>query len=295
MRNRLEHWRTQWECNGGIRRIRPLRFSLKLTGWLILVAGAVLSLLPFLWMLSNSLKRLEDVFIFPVQWLPSPVIWANYPGALSQYAFDRYFLNSFLVSISVTVLQLLICALAGYSLAKFSYRLRDLIFIAVLSTMMLPMEVVMVPTFLIVKKLNWLNSYEGLIFPMAVEAFSIFLMRQFFLSFPSELIDAARIDGCSELGIFWRIVLPNSKPALATVGLFAFRESWDMFIWPLIIISQDHLRTIPLGIAKFEEAYFTSYPHVMAVATIGILPAILLFIFMQRAYVRGITMTGLKY
>ena len=197
--------------------------------------------------------------------------------------------------ISTTLIQVLVCSLAGYSLAKFSYRGRNLLYLTVLSTMMLPMEVVMVPTFLIVKKLNWLNSYQGLIFPMAVEAFSIFLMRQFFLSFPNELMDAARIDGCSELDIFWRILLPNSKAALATVGLFAFRDSWDAYIWPLIIISRDQFRTLTLGMAKFEEAYFTSYPHIMAVATTVVLPSLLLFIFMQRTYVQGITMTGLKY
>jgi ABC-type glycerol-3-phosphate transport system permease component len=264
-------------------------------GWFVLSSGALLSLLPFLWMISCSFKRLQDVFYFPVQWIPDPIIWENYPIALSRYSFGRYFFNSFFVSIAITVLQLFLCSLAGYSLAKFRYRGRNFFFILILSTMMLPMEVVMVPTFMIVQKLNWLNSYQGLIFPMVVEAFSIFLMRQFILSFPSELIDAARIDGCSEFGIFRRILVPNLGPALATVGLFTFRESWDMFIWPLIIISRDELRTLPLGIAKFEEAYFTSYPEVMAVATVGIIPAILLFIFLQRAYVRGIAMTGLKY
>ncbi len=269
-----------------------IMLTLLTTGFLVL--GAFFVLVPLFWMISTSFKTLDKVFSLPIVWIPWPLHWENYPNAFSQFNFPRYFLNSFVIAIAVTLTNIFFCSLAGYSLAKFRYPSREFIFVAILSTLMLPMEVVMVPTFLIVKQFGWLNSYAGLIAPFVIDAFGIFLMRQYILGIPTDLIEAARIDGCSEFRIYWRVIMPLCKPALAALAIFTFRESWDQFIWPLIIISRDELKTLPLGIAMFESSFGTAYNEVMAVAVIGMIPMALLFFFFQRAFVQGIVLTGMK-
>jgi multiple sugar transport system permease protein len=259
-----------------------------------LVAVACVTLLPFYWMLSSSLRTMENMFSIPIQWIPDPVNWKSYALAWHAQDFTRYFLNSGLVAIAITLGNLLLCSLAGYSLTKFRYRGRGLSFILILSTMMLPLEVTMVPLFLIIKQLDWANSYQGLIVPFLVDGFGVFLMRQYMLSIPQDLIDSARIDGASEMRIFWMIVIPLCKPALVALAVFTFREAWDMYIWPLIIITKDSLRTLPLGISLFMSSYGTSWDQLMAIAVLGTLPMILLFFFLQRAFIQGIAATGLK-
>lgn len=261
---------------------------------LTLAAGAWFVLLPFFWMVSASLKPANRVFTLPIEWVPSQPQWETYVIALTRYPFGRYFLNSLGVAIAITVANVFFCSLAGYSLTKFRYRGRDVAFVAILSTLMLPLEVLMVPTYLIVKDFGWLNSYQGLIVPIALDAFGVFLMRQFMLGIPTDLIDAARIDGAGEWLIYRHIMLPLSGPALAALAIFTFREAWDQFIWPFLVISRDDLRTLPLGIQLFESAFGTAYNEVMAVAVVGMLPMALLFFFLQRAFVQGVTMTGLK-
>ncbi len=259
-----------------------------------LVAVACVTLLPFYWMLSSSLRTMENMFSVPIQWIPDPINWMSYVLAWQAQDFTRYFLNSGVVAVAITLGNLLLCSLAGYSLTKFRYRGRNLSFILILSTMMLPLEVTMVPLFLIIKQLDWANSYQGLIVPFLVDGFGVFLMRQYMLSIPSDLIDSARIDGASELRIFWMIVMPLCKPALVALAVFTFREAWDMYIWPLIIITKDSLRTLPLGISLFMSSYGTSWDQLMAIAVLGTLPMILLFFFLQRAFIQGIAATGLK-
>ena len=259
-----------------------------------LLAVACVTLLPFYWMFSSSLRTMENMFSIPIQWIPDPLNWQSYVLAWQAQDFTRYFLNSGVVAITITIGNLILCSLAGYSLTKFHYRGRGLMFIMILSTMMLPLEVTMVPLFLIIKDLNWVNSYQGLIVPFIVDGFGVFLMRQFMLSIPKDLIDSARIDGASELRIFWMIVLPLCKPALVALAVFTFREAWDMYIWPLIIITDDSLRTLPLGISLFMSSYGTSWDQLMAIAVLGTLPMILLFFFLQRAFIQGIAATGLK-
>ncbi len=260
----------------------------------ILVAVACVTLLPFYWMLSSSLRTMETMFSLPIQWIPSPPNWKSYVLAWRAQDFTRYFLNSGFVAIAITLSNLLLCSLAGYSLTKFHYRGRGVMFFAILSTMMLPLEVTMVPLFLIIKQLEWANTYQGLVVPFLVDGFGVFLMRQYMMSIPSDLIDSARIDGASELRIFWTIVLPLCKPALVALAVFTFREAWDMYIWPLIIITKDSLRTLPLGISLFMSSYGTSWDQLMAIAVLGTLPMILLFFFLQRAFIQGIAATGLK-
>lgn len=260
----------------------------------VLLGVAGIGLLPFYWMFSSSLRTMENMFSLPIQWIPDPINWMSYANAWKAQDFTRYFLNSGVVAVAITLGNLLLCSLAGYSLTKFRYRGQSAMFLLILSTMMLPLEVTMVPLFLIIKRLDWANTYEGLIVPFLVDGFGVFLMRQYMLSIPKDLIDSARIDGASELRIFWMIVLPLCKPALVALAVFTFREAWDMYIWPLIIITKDSLRTLPLGISLFMSSYGTSWDQLMAIAVLGTLPMILLFFFLQRAFIQGIAATGLK-
>ncbi len=273
---------------------RALRRRGTIVASCVLVAIACVTLLPFYWMLSSSLRTMETMFSLPIQWIPWPPNWNSYVLAWQAQDFTRYFFNSGFVAIAITASNLLLCSLAGYSLTKFRYRGRGVMFLAILSTMMLPLEVTMVPLFLIIKRLDWANSYQGLIVPFLVDGFGVFLMRQYMMSIPKDLIDSARIDGASELRIFWTIVLPLCKPALVALAVFTFREAWDMYIWPLIIITKDSLRTLPLGISLFMSSYGTSWDQLMAIAVLGTLPMILLFFFLQRAFIQGIAATGLK-
>ncbi len=277
---------------GWLRRIARRRATI--AAFCVLAAVACITLLPFYWMFSSSLRTMETMFSIPIQWIPSPPNWESYVLAWKAQDFTRYFLNSGFVAIAITLSNLLLCSLAGYSLTKFQYRGRGLTFLLILSTMMLPLEVTMVPLFLIVKRLDWANSYQGLIVPFLVDGFGVFLMRQYMLSIPKDLIDSARIDGASELRIFWTIILPLCRPALVALAVFTFREAWDMYIWPLIIITKDSLRTLPLGISLFMSSYGTSWDQLMAIAVLGTLPMILLFFFLQRAFIQGIAATGLK-
>ncbi len=260
----------------------------------LLLAVAFLGLLPYYWMVSCSFKTNENMFLVPLQWIPSPINWGAYGEAWRAQDFTRYILNTGFVAVAITAGNLLLASLAGYSLCKFRYFGRGALFLLILSTMMLPLEVTMVPLFLIVKKLDWPNTYEGLIVPFLVDGFGVFLMRQYLKSIPNELIEAARIDGASELRIFFQIVMPLCRPALAALGVFTFREAWDMYIWPLIIVTKDSLRTLPLGISLFMSSFGTAWDQLMAVATIGTLPMILLFFFLQRSFIQGIAISGLK-
>ena len=253
-----------------------------------------IGLLPFYWMLSCSFKTNDNMFLMPLQWFPNPVNWNAYGDAWKAQDFTRYFLNTTFIAVAITVGNLLLASLAGYSLSKFRYVGRGVLFILILSTMMLPLEVTMVPLFLIVKKFGWPNTYEGLIVPFIVDGFGVFLMRQYLKGIPNELIEAARIDGASELRIYWQIVMPLCKPALAALGVFTFREAWDMYIWPLIIVTKDSLRTLPISISLFMSSFGTSWDQLMAVAAIGTLPMVLLFFFLQRSFIKGIAISGLK-
>ena len=285
---------------------------------ILTIAGIGVTLLPYFWMLSSSLKTSSEVFELPVRWLPREPQWSNYPAALSRGAFGVYFFNSAVVALAVMAGNLLVCSLAGYGLAKFRFPYRELSFRAILSTLMfaslmLPVEVRILPTYEAVTNvalpLQWLfdwlgievtlewnmmNSYGGLIIPLAVDAFGIFLMRQYIKDLPDSLIEAARLDGCSERGIFWRIILPNCKPALGALALLTFRDNWDQFLWPLIVASKDTLKTFPLGLAQMEGIDSAAYHEIMAIAVIAMIPTAIIFLFFQRAFVRGIALSGLK-
>jgi len=263
-------------------------------GFLLALAGGVALLAPIGWMLSTSLKPLEEVFALPVRWIPSPARWDNYVAAWGRFAFGRYFVNSIVVSVAVTVLNALVAGLAGYSLAKYRFFGRRAVFLAVLSTLMLPIEVLMVPTFLIVHDLGWLNTYRGLIVPVAADAFGVFLMRQYMLRLPDSLLEAARIDGAGELGTYLRVALPLSWPALLTLSLLTWRETWDAFVWPFLVVNDDRLRTVPLGLQRFQEQYVATYNELMAISAVAMLPLLLLFLLFQRRLARELALAGVK-
>ena len=262
--------------------------------YIVLVLFAALMLLPFAYMLSTSLKSLNEVFTTPIQWIPSQLRWDNFTTALREHPIAHYFRNSLLVAVSVTLLNLLTCSLAGYSFAKFRYPGRDLLFGMVLATMMIPLASMIIPLFIVVRDLGWVDSYWGLIVPAGTSAFGIFLMRQHMLSLPDDLLDAARLDGSSEPRIFFAIVLPMSKTALSSLAIFIFMWNWDSFFWPLLVATDDRYRTLPLGIALFESSYGTNYPQLMAVAFLAMLPVLAVFLVLQRNFIEALTMSSIK-
>ena len=266
----------------------------RLALYVILIACAFLTLLPFAYMISTSLKSLGEVFTTPIQWLPAELRWDNYITPLREHPIAHYFRNSLFVATAVTLLNLVTCSLAGYSFAKFHYPGRDLLFGTVLATMMIPLASMIIPLFIVVRDLGWVDSYLGLIIPAGTSAFGIFLMRQFMLAIPDDLLDAARLDGSSEPRIFFAIVLPMSKTALSSLAIFIFMWNWDSFFWPLLVATDDRYRTLPLGIALFESSYGTNYPQLMAVALLAMLPVLIAFLILQRNFIEALTMSGIK-
>lgn len=262
--------------------------------YVVLLVAAVVMLVPFVYALSGSLTPERELFTVPIHWIPTAPQWQNYVLPF-QKSYGRYFVNSVIVAIFHTCSPLLLCSLAGYSLAKFSYPGRTLAFIFILSTIMLPLQVTLIPTFLIVKQFGWINSYAGLIVPGLATTFGTFLMRQFFLGIPSEYMDAARIDGAGEPTIYWRIMLPMIRPALAALAIFSFTGSWNSFLWPLVIINDDQMRTIPLGIVfYFGSGRVPEYGQLLAVSLLATLPVLVVFIIMQRDLLKGVALSGLK-
>ncbi len=260
-----------------------------------LLAGiAFLVLLPLFWMLSTSLKIPSETFTSPIDWIPNDPQWSNYPQAYGRADFNRYFLNSIIVTVVATSIHVLFASLAGYGLAKYRFVGSRWLLIAILVTLMVPLEIIMVPLFLTVKDFGWLNSYQGIIVPHIGDAFGVLLMRQYYLSLPNSLIEAARIDGAGHLRTFFSIAVPLSKPALATLAIFMSREVWDEFLWPFLIVSSDSMRTVPIGIQTFARAELSNFPHVMAISTIATIPLIVMFIVFQRQFIKGIQMTGLR-
>ena len=259
-------------------------------------------------MVSSSLKPKTELFILPPQLLPSEWHFSNYSQAWEAARFSRYFVNSLLVTLSGTILTLVVCAMAAYAFSKMRFQGREAIFWLVLGSQMIPGIITLIPSFIVMKNMpfagdnDWLgrgghgmiNSFAGLIVPAAGGAFGVFLLRQFFQTIPNELSDAARIDGCGEVGIFGRIVMPLAKPALATLAIFTFQAYWNDFIWPLVMISDDRYRTVQLGLTVFKQRFTTDWGPMMAGVTIATAPMILFFFSAQRYFVRGIALSGLK-
>jgi multiple sugar transport system permease protein len=260
----------------------------------VLTAGAVLVLVPLSWGVLSSFKPSSEVLRIPMEWIPRRIILENYVRPLRELPFPRYFFNSLVVAGATTVLQVSICTMAGYGLAKFRFWGRDFVFLVILSTSMIPLVVILVPLYILVRHLGWLNSYLGLIVPFAVSAFGIFLMRQYIVGIPDDYIDAARIDGAGELAIFLRVVFPLASPAAGALALLSFVHAWNDFLWPLVAVSRTEYRTLMLGIAMFQSEYMTSYAELLAMATLSALPLVLVFIATQRRFIESVTLSGLK-
>jgi len=266
-----------------------------LTYFILIVFGLIFSL-PFLWMIFSSFKTSSEIWTFPPVFLPDKFRWSNYLKAWQALPFDRFFLNSIIVTGCVTVGQLFTCSLGGYAFARLRFKGRDKIFLTYLATMMIPFPVLMVPLFIIMRYFGWIDTLKALIAPFLFSAWGTFLMRQFMLGIPRSLEDAAKIDGCSYWKIYWRIIIPLCKPVFATLGIFTFMMSWNQFFWPLIMINTIDNKTLPLGLAMFRTriAAETPWNLIMAAACFIVLPVIVLFIVGQKYYVKGIVTTGMK-
>jgi len=261
----------------------------------LLIGIGSLLLLPFFWMLSTSLKGREGLFVLPPQWIPDQFRWQNYVDAVQAFPFLRYTLNTLLITGSTMLGTLLSSSIVAYSFARLRWPGRDVWFVIMLSTLMLPGQVTMIPVFILFKNLGWVDTYLPLIVPSFFgAAFSIFLLRQFFLTIPKELSDAAKIDGSPEIGIYWRIFLPLSAPALATIAIFTFMGAWNDFLGPLIYLNDPDKFTLALGLRSFQQAFGTRWNVMMACSIIVMLPTLLLFFFFQRYFIEGITLTGIK-
>lgn len=262
----------------------------------ILVAIAVVMLLPFVWLVSSSLKQQHQIFQYPPQWIPNPIQWENYSSALTYKPFHIYLGNSLLIILLNEIATLGTASMCAYGFARIRFPGRDFWFAIVISTMIMPYVVLIVPTFIMFTRLGWIDSFAPLTVPQFFGggAFYIFLLRQFFRTVPEELSDAARIDGASEFGIYWRIMLPLAKPALITVGIFTFLGSWNDFFGPLIYLNSPDKFTVAVGLATFRSVLATRWELLMAASTAMIVPVIVLFFFAQRYFIKGIVMTGLK-
>lgn len=260
----------------------------------LVTAGAIVFLFPLYWMVIAGLKPEAEVFAWPPTFWPGSLDFGIWYTAWTRQPFTLFLVNSGVIAASTTALALLVNSLAAFAFAKYRFRGRDALFLLYLATMMIPGQVTMVPLFVIVKQLGWINTHWGVIAPGIATGFAVFMLRQFLQSIPSELIDAARIDGCGDFGIYWRIILPLAQPALIVLGILTFMNSWNAFLWPLIVLSEPGKFTIPIGLSYFKNEFFTTFNHLMAVVTISLIPILTIYIFFQRYIVRGIATTGLK-
>jgi ABC-type glycerol-3-phosphate transport system permease component len=254
----------------------------------------IVFLTPVFWMLSTSLKSTDRVFDLPIQWIPTDPQWENYPDSLGKYDFPRFFMNSAIVAGIVTTVHVLLASWAGYGLAKYRFAGRQIVFWLILVTLILPLEVIMIPLWLTIQGLGWENSYQGLIIPVIADAFGVLLMRQYFLSLPNELIDAARIDGAGHVRTFFTIAVPNAWPALVTLAIFVFQATWDEFVWPFLIVNSSEMRTVPLGVQQFQSGELSNFPAVMAVSAVATIPLATLFLVFQRYWIRGVATSGIR-
>ncbi|HWR10545.1 MAG TPA: carbohydrate ABC transporter permease [Rectinemataceae bacterium] len=262
--------------------------------YFILILFAITMLLPFFWMASASLQMDKDVFRFPFQWIPKQPRWKNYLLIWKRIPFLTFFLNTAKLAVIITALQLFTSSLAAYAFARLEFRGKDLLFLGYIGTIAIPWQVYMVPQFIMMRKLGLNDSHTALVLLQTFSAFGVFLMRQFFIGIPKELSDAARIDGLGDYAIFARIVIPLSKPALATLTIFSFVTVWNDFMGPLIYLSTERLKTIQLGLRMFIAEYSAEYSLIMAASLVSVLPIMILFLFLQRFYIEGVASSGIK-
>lgn len=266
----------------------------RVVGYAVVVVCCALTVLPLLYMVSLALQSDAEVLSGdPVLW-PAHLRFDNFAVLFSRVPYGRFFVNSIVMAGVITLAHLVLDPIAGYAFAKFSFPFKRTLFVAVLSTLMVPFFVRMIPVYVVFSQLGWLNTYQGLVVPFLCDAYGIFLMRQFLSALPDELIDAGRADGAGELRIFARIVLPQAKPALAVLALFTFVFQWNNFLWPLLATTTTDMRTMPVGLTLFNQEYFTQWNLTAAGSVVLFVPTAVLFFFTQRYLVRGVALTGLK-
>ena len=266
----------------------------KIVAHLVLLLGAITMLVPFIWMLSSSVKSLGEVFVVPPTLFGEKIVWENYTKISSRFNYFAYFLNSVKVSAWVVIFQVFTSATAGYVFAKLNFKGRDRIFTLYLATMMIPFHVTVITNFLQMSMYGLVNTLWSLMLPASVSAFGTFLMRQFFVTVPNELIEAAKIDGCNPFKTFLQICFPMAKPTIATLSIFCFMNVWNDYFTPLIYINDSRKYTLPLGLASMKGMYSTDWPVLMASSVISVLPVLIAFLFAQDAFVKGVMMTGMK-
>jgi multiple sugar transport system permease protein len=273
--------------------VRALQISV---GYLVMIAMATFSLIPFLWMVSTSLKPLSQVFQFPPRLIPETLLWSNYADVFAAFPFLTFTRNTAYIAVTVTLGQVLTCSMAAYAFARMHFRGRDTLFLLWLGTMMIPGQVTLISTYILMSRLGWIDSYNALIIPGVLGGvYGTFLIRQSFLTIPQELEDAAVMDGASPLWIYRSVMMPLSKPILATYGVFTFMGAWNDFLWPLLMIHSTDKMTLTLGIVLMSSTrYGTRWPHLMAGTCISIIPILLVLVFLQRYFTQGITLTGMK-
>ena len=262
--------------------------------YLLLILGALVMIIPFAWMISTSLKTDQYVLTIPPQLIPNPATLDSYLRLFELYPIGRMLFNSLFVAGLTTLGQLVTCSMAAYAFARLKFRGHNLVFLFYLGTLMVPFQVTITPLFILMRIFGWINTYQGLILPGVFSAFGTFMLRQAFLTIPVEYEEAAYMDGASPLTIFLRIILPLSKPALATLTVFAFMGSWNAFLWPLFIVRDQTLMTLPVGLATLQGRWLTEWNLVMAGTVITVLPMLSLYLFAQKYLVQGFVMSGLK-
>ncbi|PAD09866.1 sugar ABC transporter permease [Shouchella clausii] len=262
---------------------------------LALIIGSIVMAGPFIWMALSSLKSFEQIFAVPPVWIPDPFVWSNFTDSLQAMPFGRAYFNSFYISTIVVVSQVLTCSMAAYAFAKLKFPGSKVLFIAFLATMMVPMQVTLIPLYIIMDNIGWVNTHLSIIVPNALfNAFGVFLLRQFMMGIPKEMEEAAVMDGANPLYIYAKIMLPLIKPALAAFAIFSFIGIWNNFIQPLVFLSDTTLFTVPLLLATFKGLYVTNWPLMMAGATISVVPVLIVYFFAQRQIIEGIALTGVK-
>ncbi len=260
----------------------------------ILLVSALFMIVPFLWMLSTSLKADQYVLTMPPQFFPKPLTLSSYFKLAELFPIVRMFFNSLVVAMLTTLGQLLTCSMAAYAFARMKFRGREVLFLIYLATLMIPFQVTITPLFILMRYLGWINTYQGLILPGVFSAFGTFLLRQSFATIPRELEEAAFMDGASHFTVYWRIILPLAKPALATLGVFSFMGSWNSFLWPLFVVRDVQLMTLPVGLATLHGRWLTEWNLVMAGTVITVLPMVVVYLWAQQYFVQGVLLSGIK-
>ncbi|MEW6227884.1 MAG: carbohydrate ABC transporter permease [Bacillota bacterium] len=276
----------------GRRPYRVFQSGMEIGFFVVIACGAVVMMLPFLWMICTSFKDLGQAFTYPPRWIPSPPTLQNFKEVWRLMPFGRYLFNSTYIATTSTLAEMLTASLAAFAFARMRWRGRDVLFLLYLASLMVPGQVTLIPKFIMMRHAGLVDTYTGLILPGCFSAFGTFLLRQFFLTIPRELDEAAMIDGAGWLGIWGKIAIPLSKPALATLGLLSFMGSWNSFLWPLVMVARPEMRTLSLAIRGFSSEYGTYWTQMMAASTIALLPIIILYLTCQKYFVRGITTSG---